>query len=361
MNLSQNLSIAAVLSAVVAQVGCGLASSSVEFQGGGANADAGPVLRDDPNSTGSSGGTPPEGTSKLAALTPEVILVHASRDLPAMRLCLADDGDEPIPANNIMPRTNQVGVDVGGAAYLGDLSNPKAGTKAVKPGTTAYLFRADITERRNTVTGAPQRHQACSFYIKEHKEFFDYWKVTIPEKLTKNALLVITGNAFSSPAPSLVAVDLEKTSASRFGGLFVSLTDDVKGNGFHLSVDDAGGSMGLPLEKETIILPYEPTHLKDVAWTTRTNDAALVTRLSLWQSDEEIFGKSMSDLAQSVDTSMEAERYFRDPRTIVIALGEKSGKDDHAQRRLHLLAVPAQNPAIDLPPPGSDGGGIPAQ
>ncbi|MFO0665675.1 MAG: hypothetical protein U0174_17090, partial [Polyangiaceae bacterium] len=115
--------------------GCGVVSSADKlgplFEPG-TTADGGAGRGD----LGASSGSPV--TVPAQELVPQAILVHASPDLPALRLCVAKGKSEPIPVANIMPRSNQVGVDVGGAAYLGDLRS------SVKAGEQAYLLRTAL-------------------------------------------------------------------------------------------------------------------------------------------------------------------------------------------------------------------------
>jgi len=60
-----------------------------------------------------------------------IIAVHASRNLPAFRLCFPENvGVLPLPDDKLMPNSNVVGVDVGAAVHLGTLRTTGAGDNA---------------------------------------------------------------------------------------------------------------------------------------------------------------------------------------------------------------------------------------
>lgn len=103
---------------------CGSAESTSGMSDfGGSAADAGGAGSTNP---GIGGG--PGGASNNDPSVTGIIAVHASRNLPAFRLCFPRQMSVlPLPDDKLMPNANVVGVDVGAAVHIGTLSTTLGG------------------------------------------------------------------------------------------------------------------------------------------------------------------------------------------------------------------------------------------
>lgn len=85
----------------------------------GASSDRSPGATSDGGGFGSSGGTGDGGGRSAAPL----VVVHAAYGVPALRLCLSGRMDRvPAPSVTTMPRSNLVGIDVGTAQQVDELT-----------------------------------------------------------------------------------------------------------------------------------------------------------------------------------------------------------------------------------------------
>lgn len=307
-----------------------------------------------------SGRTDPSYNESLVELAPQTALVHASPDLPAVRLCLSKGKSEPIPVSNIMPRSNQVGVDVGGAAYLGDLQS-----QVPNGSTTAYLVRTAVTERRVTESDPPQRHESCEFYLAPPNELnVDYWPVTIPP-LPKTSLLVITGCRFwkeGCEAPQLKVVGLsgDMKRSDYVQGTFVALTKDASGD-VKVTIDGTGLGQGTVADLSNTA-QFEATPARNFRTGPITNELASSISISARRGDNVLVSGTLAHLAGVVDTTTEPARYYKDSYMAVVALGTKDPPyyDGHPQRPLHMLTLPftVLNTTADAGPDARADGGI---
>jgi hypothetical protein len=134
---------AAVAAAVAA---CSSSSASAESVGAPA-----PPPSTDPGDAGfafdawSSG---PDGGPVPAGLASGVVVVHASANLPAFRLCFGNSGVAgrllPLPDRELMPQSNVVGVDVGSAVRL-----PSFARIGLAPAPNGTLHHAYAIPERN--------------------------------------------------------------------------------------------------------------------------------------------------------------------------------------------------------------------
>lgn len=339
-----------VLAVVVgtgAVAGCGIATSDA--------ATAGPPEAADTTSSSSGGASLDPGKASTGTpIKPETILVHASPDLPAMRLCLSANDEEPIPSDNIMPRTNQVGVDVGGAAKLGAIN-----TKIVA-GQTAYLFRASVTERRDAA-GTPQRHQSCQSYKNGAEANIDYWEVQMPP-VAPNALLVIRGcrsTAVCADKPSLKSVALTSISAPKpesISAAFVSLSPDLVGTAFSVDLKRSGVSSSL-VSPGTLALD-ELTPAKEFAWSALSSTEIAQTSAVVGRQGTTVLERDFTNMASIIDLNSDPTKFYAASRFVFVAVGWNEPKDTHPQRGLHLLALPLDNAVVTPEDPREDGGAV---
>jgi hypothetical protein len=124
--LSKNATLLAAVLSAAALVACSSVGLGMSDSFGGATAGDG----------GNSDGAPDDPKGNAAGATPDatvsgIIAVHASRNLPAFRLCFPDQaGILPLPDDKLMPNANVVGVDVGGAVHLGAFGSTLTGSTA---------------------------------------------------------------------------------------------------------------------------------------------------------------------------------------------------------------------------------------
>lgn len=319
--------------------GCGVVSSADE---------GGPLFEPGTTPDGGAGrgdlGTSSGGPAKVPAqeLVPQTILVHASPDLPALRLCVAKGKSEPVPVANIMPRSNQVGVDVGGAAYLGDMRS------TLVPAQQAYLVRTALTERRAKESDPPQRHESCEFYLSfPAEQGVDYWPVTLPQSLPATSLLVVTGcrnPTPTCPSPSLKVVPISATESfpGMTMGSFVPLADEVTGD-VKVTVDGTVNGSGSGVVAGGKANLYEATPPRDMTLGAISNQIAFSASISLQRNGVDLLKGTLASLAASVDATTEPARYYGTRSLVVVALGSSVPSDEHPQRGLHLLALPLEN------------------
>lgn len=349
--------------AVYGGVGCGLSERSSSDQG-----DPGPngLIKDDASSdkvteTPSGTSAPEAGSGNRQTVLEETILVHASPDLPAMRLCFDDGDGEPLPTDNIMPRTNQVGVDVGGAASLGALS-----ARVPAGGQQAYLVRVPWTERRDAA-GTPQRHQSCQSYLTDGAEKGrDYWPVTIP-KLAQSSLLVISGcrdAAVCTTKPTLTAIDLSSIYVPGKGMIsaaFLSVSPDALDA--NMSVNIARGTETGTLLKGGNVKLNEPTPSVSLEWPRLTTseltaEVSMRPTVSILRGDKLLKTSDFATMAGMVNLTSPLETYFDASRFVFVAVGELAPKEsEHPQRSLHLLVLPLGTTLQSTPDP-RDGGSV---
>jgi len=168
------------------------------------------------------------GTSPVGGDVDGVIVVHASRNLPAFRVCFGNKPKlNPLPDSKLMPQSNVVGVEVGGAVHVGALHDraddvadgggPKvdsgpaldaavADSGTVKPDASAsssqlYVFREESLRFRSQLCGDLLKDAAL-------KPGTDYWALdfTAPGLFTSRGvyLLAVEGCVAGSD-PSLNA------------------------------------------------------------------------------------------------------------------------------------------------------------
>lgn len=110
------------LALVVTAVACGSSADSASAFTGGGGGD-GAIASDSGASPANGGGGDSDAGSRVGAPSAgSVVLVHASRNLPAFRVCFSGFSQTlPLPDDKIMPNANVVGVDVGTAVHIGKL------------------------------------------------------------------------------------------------------------------------------------------------------------------------------------------------------------------------------------------------
>lgn len=125
--------IAALVAAAAAASGCSATAGSP--RGIASPGDAGTQNGGDGGAGFDSGAVAPRGT------TSGIVIVHASPNLGAFRLCFSGGGDLlPMPDRELMPQSNVVGVEVGGAVRIPALASLKINTAPTR--VTAILERS---------------------------------------------------------------------------------------------------------------------------------------------------------------------------------------------------------------------------
>jgi hypothetical protein len=152
---------------VIGLVACAATAGNPEaYPGGFADTDASDKRGDGNGSTnggGPGGGSGADaGTSAATPTTSDIVLVHASHNLPAFRVCF--DGFTqilPMPDDKVMPNANVVGVDVSAAVHIGTLGVTPSGTGTVD----ASVLDAAAPEA-SAIDASPQSGQ---LYVIEEK------------------------------------------------------------------------------------------------------------------------------------------------------------------------------------------------
>ncbi len=110
------------LALVVTAAACGSSADSASAMTGGGGADGATGSDSGASPINGTGGGDADSGPKVGAGAGSVVLVHASRNLPAFRVCFSGFSQTlPLPDDKIMPNANVVGVDVGTAVHIGKL------------------------------------------------------------------------------------------------------------------------------------------------------------------------------------------------------------------------------------------------
>lgn len=221
--MSRPLSLSASKSLAALILAGGLAACAVSAADGLSLGDGAPSGGKGDASEQSSGGSTPVGAD-----VDGVIVVHASRNLPAFRVCFGNKPKlNPLPDSKLMPQSNVVGVEVGGAVHVGALHDraddvadgggPKVDSGAlpdaavadsgtVKPDAAVsssqlYVFREEALRFRN---------QLCGDLLKDAglKVGTDYWALdfTAPGLFdSRGVYLLAVEGCVSGADPSLNA------------------------------------------------------------------------------------------------------------------------------------------------------------
>jgi hypothetical protein len=129
----------ALVALVAGAVACGSASlATMSDNGAGGDGTTSPGAFNGADS-GTSDNSPTAGQD--GANDPSVsgiIAVHASRNLPAFRLCFPQYADRlPLPDDKVMPNANVVGVDIGSAVHIGSFATTPLGSDTSLDGGAA--------------------------------------------------------------------------------------------------------------------------------------------------------------------------------------------------------------------------------
>ncbi len=118
---------------IVAVVGLGAAAlavacSSMDAASLGGFTDTTPKGDAQPDQTSNPSGS---GGAVNDSSVSGIIAIHASRNLPAFRLCFPDQANIlPLPDDKLMPNANVVGVDIGAAVHIGSFATTGKGSGA---------------------------------------------------------------------------------------------------------------------------------------------------------------------------------------------------------------------------------------
>ena len=295
------------------------------------------------SSTSSSGNTP-EGT---IAFAPNVILVHASSTLPAVRLCVGEGGAEALPTDTIMPRSNRIGVDVGGAAYLG---TPSA--LGLTTATPAYLIDVTLIESFNR-----GRHASCQSVVDAFKggEGRYFWSVKLKENLasTSSSILAITDSASGTPELTPIALDKavpSKSQTAAFSAAFVSLSKDVEGASIDAQI--AGpGTRHLQLVKpgrDVLVNTVQDVDRDTVPFAP----AEFETTMAILKFGERTFQSSLAFLATRVYSPIEPQAYYQKTiPTVLVAVGSLTS----------FAGLASTRPSVGVTSPPTTGVAIPSR
>ncbi len=119
--------------AILAVVGLGAAAvavacGSMDGASYGKLADTSPQADAQPDQSANPSGSGGAGSDPSVS---GIIAIHASRNLPAFRLCFPDRSNIlPLPDDKLMPNANVVGVDIGAAVHIGSFATTLQGSSA---------------------------------------------------------------------------------------------------------------------------------------------------------------------------------------------------------------------------------------
>jgi hypothetical protein len=364
-----------------------------------------PSGKDDGGSPmGSSGASSSSGGS-----TPDVdgvIAVHASRNLPAFRLCFSNrPGINPLPDSKLMPQSNVVGVEVGSAVHIGELrlhvqdfpdgGSPKDGggatdaasadsgpapTADAGPGTKAYVFREDVLRFRS---------QVCGDLLKDPslKAGTDYWPVDFPSNTTVFSnqgvyLIAVEGCVANAGDPQLSAdtcgqpftagqsnlrINVQSLSAPKNpGGAFFAqvlvLSDPVraairKKQTANVYFGQLDGKLDR-FDQNNALLENGPPQPRDVPQQFAFPGDQLDSYQKYGIRAEIAQGKVDQTLARTQELTQPAllpTEFYRLPSNfVVLLLGDPAIAQTEVGRSLHFLAIPVRDPD-QLGDGGADG------
>ncbi len=390
MKLLISLAGAAVAVGVVA---CSSAGGDSRFDttdgtgGASGNVDGGNGL-DNPGRGG-------DADASTVAATPvgagSVVLVHASRNLPAFRACFAGFTQTlPLPDDKIMPNANVVGVDVGTAVHIGKLdalgSSQADASVAVydagEAGASAPLSGdLSIIEEKLARQFFPQgtdpktwpNCQALTQVLKQNGyEGHGLYTLTDTPLKTPNdmyATFVIVKGCVPDPVLTTKECGAGFTAAKgnlSFDTLEVTAEDgtdfDFKGVtaspavadgtvlSFYPTNTSTASTTPLPIKASAVSSAVTSTlPTTDTGYTTATfelRDPTNMNALLLQQTLAAI-------QARSAPRDLPAEFFGLRSTFVLFAIGDPAVVDKTAPTALHLLAIPVQDPGKIDPDSGA--------
>ncbi|NOU26933.1 MAG: hypothetical protein HOO96_03410 [Polyangiaceae bacterium] len=354
--MTKSLSFACLVSAsalLSAAVACSASASSADFGAESKDRDA----------AGAIPGQADAGAADNGEAIESLVLVHASPNLPAFRVCFdALPEGAPLPRSRPMPRSNTVGVDIGSASYL-DVDADLAALRAAGPSLPAHVISVDeLADKANVPCG-----QLMDNLRSRNQLGVNYWDVSVPvEAVAPGAhAIAIVGcsNAFGSDRPECVVIkngtvdqkngtvavrSLELPGrTTRFfsvaGALLTPRSDIVALKFRDVLGNPAFGQRTELKEQRDDGSDFEPNEIEALKFTTLGGANVTQTMIA----------------TQAYTAPLVLPRlYFQHDNPVTIALvGAQNPIPGHPGRALHLIAIPSRDP--ERPPPAPDAGTLP--
>ncbi len=359
--------------------GAGGASDSAD---GGTGNGLGPGMGGD-GDAGVTGSTVSEGS---------VVLVHASRNLPAFRVCFSGFTQTlPLPDDKIMPNANVVGVDIGTAVHIGKLDT--AGTSSGDASVPVY-------DAGEAGASAPQSGDLSVIEEKLARQFFPQgtdastWPncQELTQVLTQNGyeghgLYTLKGSALS-PNSTLATFVIVKgcvpdavLTTKECGTTFTAAKGNLSYDTLEVAAQDGTdfdfkGVTASPAVADGTLLYFtqKPTNAQASAITLRSAMVSSSTSIPLPPDTTDyslsnfelrdpknlstvLLTQSLADIqARSAPRELPDSFFALRSTFVLFAIGDPAVNkiDPTASTALHLLAIPVQDPGKIDP----DGGAL---
>jgi len=336
---------------------------------------------------GDAGAATPNGVSAGS-----VVLVHASRNLPAFRACFSGYTNTlPLPDDKLMPNANVVGVDVGTAVHVGQINHKKAGMDTVD---------ADVPDYDSGVEGGVDAGPALQgpLWIIEEKlarQFYPQgtdrsgWpncdeivKVLQENGYEGHGLYTLTGDPLSPsdsnatfvvvkgclPDSTLTTTECGSTFTKSKGNLSFQLLVTTAQDGMGFDFEGVAASPAVP--NGTLLtysvsngatptpgVPIEAMGISPSASSTLPTNSGDFDMASFELRDSKntlILQQSLAAIqARSSPRVLPADFFGLRSTFVLFAVGDPTVADKTAPTALHFLAVPVQDPGMIDPEGGA--------
>jgi len=384
--MNRKLLVVAGVIAAAAAVACGSADSTSAFSGNPDDNTGGG------DSSGPEGGTNPqtggltEGGAPLASAG-SVVLVHASRNLPAFRVCFEGVTNTlPLPDDKIMPNANVVGVDVGTAVHIGELNDFKGISSsdasvpvydAGEAGPASPVFgTVHVIEERLTRQFYPQGTDPTAWpdcgnivTLLRQNGYEGHGLYTLNgDTVTPNSSLanfvVVKG---CLPDPTLSTKECGTGFTTTGGNLSYQLLTVVAQDGMGFDFEGVSASPAVPNGTSLYYNPVNPP--QSSALPIRSDIVSTGESSTLPSADSDygkasfelrdgtnklIFQQTLADIqARSAPRDLPASFFGLRSTFVLFAIGDPTVTDKTAPTALHFLAVPVQDPDMIDPEGGA--------
>ncbi len=312
------------------------------------------------------GGSPAPGaeagmTNDRGEAIESLVLVHASPNLPAFRICFDALPDQaPLPRSRPMPRSNTVGVDVGSAAYADD---DLVALRAAGSSLAAHVISVDELADKANVPCALLMDNLRS----RNQLGVNYWDVTVPAAAVgpgAHAIAVVgCSNAFGSDRPECAVTK---------GGVVDPKNGTITVKSLNLPsrttpLFSVAGAVLTPRSdlvalkfRETLGSPAfgEITELKQQGAPGADFEPREIEALTFAAAGGAKLEQTMIATQAYTAPLVLPRLYFQHDNPVTIALvGAQNPIPGHPGRALHLIAIPSRDP--ERPPPTPDAGTLP--
>jgi hypothetical protein len=378
---------------VLSGIACGSSDSIADF-------GASPEKGSDGSATGPGGGGSVEagsltdqdaaGTPNTATTAGSVVLVHASRNLPAFRVCFKGRTTTlPLPDDKIMPNANVVGVDVGSAVHIGQLDKTGGsgmGDASVAPfdsgadsGTgPAPTGELSIIEEKLARQFYPQGSDAsawlnCGALVSllqqnnyEGHGIYTLKGSAVTPAATSAVFVVVRGCLPGSTGLTKAECGADYTDVAK-GNLAYDIIQAVALQGTGFEYEGVNASPGVPTGSTLTYtneanISQKPVPIPNGAVSTTTSttlppdDAAFAKATFVLKdsANKVLLTQTLADVqARSSPRELPASFFGLRSTFVLFVVGDPAVADPTSTNALHLLAVPVGDPATIDPDSGA--------